>query len=94
MNAMLAMLALGQISHQRMNQERLDEIIHLTSSGNDQDIVNGFDSYIVGALGPFIVFMSDESLGPIPEGASIEDVISRIGNICRNLAKTGNAYKQ
>lgn len=55
MNETLFKLALGQIAHQAMNRKRLNEIIELAVGKSDQDVMNGLDSYITGAIGPLII---------------------------------------
>lgn len=83
MNAIVEKLAVGQLKHQKMNRERLHEIISLTVDGPDHNVSAGFDSYVIGAMGPLILTML-----PARSPEDIEYIIHRISELCHAIAVT------
>lgn len=84
MNETVFKLTVGQIAHQAVNRQRLDEIIDLTVGKEESDVMNGLDSYISGAIGPLIITLhGDGDLSQLPQ------TIARISHICETIAKLG-----
>lgn len=78
----IAILAAGQLRHQQMNRERLREIMNITASSNQ---MLGFDSYVLGALGPLILAMADAYEGEEP--LDLEPIYDRIITLCRQIVE-------
>lgn len=80
MNDTLAKLARGQVAHQRMNYNRLNEIIHLTVMGSNRDMTNGFDSYVIGALGPLLLTLQKGG-----DNFDLDSTVGHIVKLCYNI---------